>query len=201
MSNERELERRLAAIEKIFNITKIAIQGQDVADIESYYKESFLGYRLFHSEKGAIHMALNPDGVFDREGYYGQPNAVAKWITSATREVLELASGNGFNARYLAKRYPRVKFTGIDLVGAEVDFATKRTNGLDNLTFLQGNFHSLPFADSSFDLVYVIESICHATDMHQALSEAYRVLVPDGVFIVVDAWQTGIYDRKYSEVL
>jgi ubiquinone/menaquinone biosynthesis C-methylase UbiE len=195
MSNEQELKRRLTVIEKVFNIKEVAIHGQDVPDIERYYRESSLGYRYFHSNSGAIHMALNPDGVFDRKGYYGQPDAIAKFLTSTTQRVLELASGNGFNARYLAEKHPRVKFTGIDLVGAEVKFARRRACELNNLTFLCENFQNLSFTDSSFDLIYVIESICHATDMHKALSEAYRVLRPGGLFIVVDAWQTRIYSQ------
>lgn len=195
MSNEQELKRRLDAIGKIFNIKEVAIHGQDAHDIERYYRESSLGYRYFHSGQGAIHMALNPDGVFDRKGYYGQPDAVAKLITSTTKRVLELASGNGFNACYLAGNYPGVNFTGIDLVGIEVEFARRQIRGLGNLTFLCENFQSLPFADGSFDLIYVIESICHATDMQKALSEAYRVLRPGGVFLVADAWQTRIYSQ------
>lgn len=195
MIDEQELEERLAVIQEVFDIQRIESQGQDSSDIARYYTASSWGYRHFHSEQGAIHMALNPDGIFDREGYYGQPNAIAKWFTPMTREVLELASGNGFNVSFLADMFPRVQFTGIDLVKKEVKFARKRARTADNVAFLQGNFHNMPFGDCTFDLVYVIESICHATNMHQALAEAYRVLRADGVFIVVDAWQTGTYDR------
>jgi len=195
MSQDQELERRLATIREIFNTQKIMTHGQDFSDIEKYYRQSSWGYRFFHSEHGAIHMALNPDGVFAREGYYGQPNAVAKWFTPKTKKVLELASGNGFNTHYLAKRYPDIEFTGLDLVRSEVEFAKKRARGLHNLTFLRCNFQELPFDDNSFDLLYVVESICHATDMRRALSEAHRVLRTDGTLIVIDAWQTEIFDE------
>ena len=140
-------------------------------------------------------MALNPDGAFTQDGYYGQPNAVANWLTSNTEQVLELASGKGFNAQYLAGRFPGVELTGIDLTESQVRLARKRSREIGNVTFLQGNFEDLPFEDSSFDLVFVIESICHATDMRQALSEAYRVLRPKGTFIVIDAWRTNVFDR------
>ena len=195
MSDEQELQQRMAVIQKVFNTEKIATHGQDLFDIGQYYRESSWGYRFFHSGQGAIHMALNPEGTFDKEGYYGQPNAIAKWFTPKTGEVLELASGNGFNARFLARKFPEVQFTGIDLVRSEVDFAKRRAHGVANSKFFQGDFQELPFHDNAFDLVYVIESICHATDMHQALSEAHRVLRPDGVFIVFDAWQTEIFDQ------
>jgi len=190
MGDEPGIEQRMAVIQKVFNTERVSTHGQNLFDIEQYYKESSLGYRFFHSGQGAIHMALNPKGIFDREGYYGQPNAIAKRFTVKMKKVLELASGNGFNTRFLAGRFPEVQFTGIDLVRGEVDFARKRARRAANLNFFQGDFQKLPFDDNTFDLVYVIESICHATDMHQALSEAYRVLRPNGVFIVFDAWQT-----------
>jgi len=195
MGDEREIEKRMAAIQKVFNTERISTHGQDLFDIEQYYRESSLGYRLFHSEQGALHMALNPKGTFNREGYYGQPNAIAKWFKTATREVLELASGNGFNARFLARRFPEVQFTGIDLVRGGVEFAEKRAHRAANLKFIQGDFQKLPFGANDFDLVYVVESICHATNMHQALSEAHRVLRPGGVFIVIDAWQTKAFHQ------
>lgn len=195
MSDEQELKRRLGVIEKVFNTEKLATRGQDSSDIERYYKESSWGYRLFHSGQGAMHMAFNPDGVFDQKGYFGQADAIAKWFTSDTKEALELASGNGFNACYLAEGFPDIKFTGIDLVGSEVEFAGKRARGTDNLVFTQGNFQCLPFHDRTFDLVYVVESMCHATNMRQALNESYRVLRPSGLLIVIDAWQTETFDQ------
>jgi len=195
MIDEKELGQRLAMIERIFDTEKLTGRGQDAGDIAQYYRQSFWGYRLLHSEQGSIHMALNPDGVFDRQGYYGQPKAVASWFTASTKAVLELASGNGFNTRYLAATYPAIAFTGIDLVPSEVSFATKRAGKLHNLSYLQGNFQKLPFEDASFDLAYVVESLCHATDMHQALAEAQRVLRPGGLFIVVDAWQATVYNQ------
>jgi ubiquinone/menaquinone biosynthesis C-methylase UbiE len=195
MSDQQELERRLAVIARVFNVERIATRGQDSSEIERYYRASSWGYQILHSKQGAIHMALNPEGVFTRDGYYGQPDAVASWFASTTGQVLELASGNGFNACYLAAKFPRTELTGIDLTRSEVGVAKKRSREIGNATFLHGNFQHLPFEDNSFDLVYVIESICHATDMELALSEAYRVLRPKGVFIVIDAWQTAVVDQ------
>lgn len=195
MCDEQAIEQRMAVIQKVFDTEQISAHGKDLPDIEQYYRESSWGYRFFHSGQGAIHMALNPQGTFDREGYYGQPIAIAKWFTAKTKEVLELASGNGFNARFLAGRFPEVQFTGIELVRGEVAFAKTRARGVGNSKFFQGDFHKLPFDDNAFDLVYTIESICHATDMRQALSEAHRVLRPGGVFIVFDAWQTEIFHQ------
>lgn len=143
-------------------------------------------------------MALNPEGVFDRHGYLGQARKIISWLEPNMSAVLELACGNGFNIRHLAHEFPAIEFTGIDIVFKQLKFASKRS--LFNSRFIEANFQELPFNVSHFDLVYVIESLCHATDMSAALAEAYRVLRPKGVFIVIDAWRTRTFDELPDSV-
>ncbi|RPJ72513.1 MAG: class I SAM-dependent methyltransferase, partial [Alphaproteobacteria bacterium] len=58
----------------------------------------------------------------------------------------------------------------------------------------QGNFQDLQFQDKSFDLVFEVESICHATDMEKALSEAHRVIKPGGYFIAIDGFRSAGFE-------
>ena len=189
-----EFERRLRMIETVFSFKDLDRHGKDLADIIRYYRHSSLGYRFVHSESGAMHMALNPDGVFDETGYYGQANAVEALIDPQARRVLELASGKGFNSNYLAGRHPDMEFFGIDLVPSQVIAARKRANALPNVRYLTADFQFLPFSTSSLDAVFVVESLCHALDMPQALDEVARVLREEGIFIVVDAWRTSAFE-------
>ena len=59
---------------------------------------------------------------------------------------------------------------------------------LDNLRFKECNFEQLHFADNSFDVVFAIESLSHSQHIDKALSEAYRVLKPNGQLIVFDGF-------------
>ncbi len=146
-------------------------------------------------------MALNDDGKFNKEGYLGQAKIVQEYIHKASaRSVLELASGKGFNSSYLARRNPEVKFIGIDLTPEHVRYSQKNSAGITNLEFRQGNFQNLEFQDGSFDLVFEIESVCHATDMEKALSEAKRVLKPGGRFIVIDGFRSRDFDAYSNDV-
>ncbi len=54
-----------------------------------------------------------------------------------------------------------------------------REHGLRNVRFLFGRAEQVPFEDGSFDAVVGCLSL-HFTDAQQALSEAYRLLVPGG---------------------
>ncbi|MGI8594260.1 MAG: class I SAM-dependent methyltransferase, partial [Solirubrobacteraceae bacterium] len=165
------------------------------AEIACYYEQSRWAYRIFHSSDGAMHMALNPDGRFDKHGYYGQAREVERLIGPDTERVLELATGNGFNLRYLAQRHPHTSFTGVDLVARHVAAAQAKAKDARNLRFLVGDFHRLAFEAGSFDILFVVESLCHATDQEGALREAHRVLRSGGLLVVIDGWRTRRFSR------
>jgi SAM-dependent methyltransferase len=189
--NLDELRKYLAKIDKVFNVRKFIEQDIDFQDTAEYYRKSEAGYRFFHSANGSIHMALNHDGKFSREGYYGQAKIIQEYINrTGAKKVLELASGRGFNSAFLAKNNPQIQFVGIDLTPEHVAFAREHANGLANLEFHHGNFQDLPFQDGIFDLVFEVESICHALDMEQALLQTRRVLRKGGYFISIDGFRS-----------
>ncbi len=181
---QEEFAERLAALERVFDMHLLEGRGEEEGEIACYYEQSRWAYRIFHSNDGAMHLALNPDGVFDKAGYHGQAREVERLIGPATERVLELAAGKGFNLRYLAERHPRTSFTGVDLIARHVDMARTKTKDLENVRFVVGDFHRLEFEAESFDVAFVVESLCHATDLHRALHEARRVLRPGGLFVV-----------------
>lgn len=100
-------------------------------------------------------------------------------------EMLEVGSGRGGGAHYIARYLKPAKITGMDLAENAVKFARK-TFQEPNLDYVQGNAEALPFADDSFDVVINVES-CHAYgSVPNFLSEVRRVLRPNGVFVITD---------------
>lgn len=193
--NPDELKKYLNKVDKIFDITKFLQQDLAFDDVANYYRESSLGYHLFHSANGSIHMALNYDGKFDQDGYFGQARIVEEYISqTGAKKILELASGKGFNSTYLAKRYPDVEFIGIDLTPEHIEYSRKKSQGVKNLRFEHGNFQDLQFPDDTFDIVFEVESVCHATNMQKALSESGRVLKTNGRFIAIDGFRNPDFD-------
>ena len=186
----RELRRRVDRLEEVFDLSRLQGRGASKQEIQSYYEQSRLGYWFVHSKDGAMHMALNPDGTFDEAGYEGQVNLVADRLREEDRDLLELACGNGFNLNLLAQRFPERRFTGINLVESQVSRANKVLAERVNAHAQVGDFQDLALANASQDVVFVIESFCHATDLEQAFAEQRRVLRSGGSFIVVDAWRT-----------
>lgn len=101
------------------------------------------------------------------------------------KEVLEVGSGRGGGASYLAKTFNPAMYTGMDLAQGAVDLANK-TYSQPNLKFIQGSAESIPLPDNSIDIVMNVES-CHSYgSVPKFLSEVKRVLKPDGFLLLVD---------------
>jgi ubiquinone/menaquinone biosynthesis C-methylase UbiE len=189
----KELDRYLKKVNSIFPAKNIVCENIDGDSIVNYYRKSSALYKYIHSHAGAVHLALNYDGIFNKKGYYAQLNEIFDFINgSQIKNVLELGCGKGFNSIFMAKKMPAIKFSGIDITDNHLKIARSKSRYIENLNFSYGDFHRLDFEDSSFDLIFELESICHAHDSRQVLSEVYRVLKKGGQFIVYDGFrQTG----------
>jgi ubiquinone/menaquinone biosynthesis C-methylase UbiE len=98
--------------------------------------------------------------------------------------VLETSVGTGLNFRYLPAG---VKLSGLDL-SPEMLAACQgnlRRWGLDADLYL-GNAESLPFADSSYDVVFHVGGISFFNDKAKAICEMIRVAKPGSLLLIED---------------
>ncbi|MFY7920738.1 MAG: class I SAM-dependent methyltransferase [Chryseotalea sp.] len=101
------------------------------------------------------------------------------------KQVLEVGSGRGGGARYLAENFQPKQYIGLDLAQSAVDLANK-IHQLPNLKYIQGSAEKLPFPPASQDVVINVES-CHSYGRVDIfLSEVERVLKPGGYLLLVD---------------
>lgn len=100
--------------------------------------------------------------------------------------ALDVATGTGFTALALAPRVLSV--VALDLTPEMLQQGQRMADeaGLDNIEFVPGDVHGLPFADQKFDLVTVRRAPHHFQDVRRALREMHRVLKPSGRLGVVD---------------
>lgn len=200
--SQNQVSDYLETIKKIFKFNILIEESVDENTTVKYYEQSEYGYRIYHSDQGYIHMAINYDGVFNSDGYYEQARIVNKQIQEIqATNVLELGCGKGVNSIFLAGENPDVNFLGIDLTPLHISYALKKSQDLKNVRFAIGNFQALDFIeDQTFNIIFEVESICHATEMKMLLNEAYRILKPGGRFIVIDGFREKQFSQHSSEL-
>jgi ubiquinone/menaquinone biosynthesis C-methylase UbiE len=100
--------------------------------------------------------------------------------------VLDVATGAGHTALAFAPRVARV--TASDVTDAMLVEAKKlaKARGLVNFRTARARAEDLPFPDMSFDLVTCRLAAHHFENTGAFAEEAFRVLIPNGVFALVD---------------
>jgi ubiquinone/menaquinone biosynthesis C-methylase UbiE len=101
-------------------------------------------------------------------------------VSPAPERVLDLGTGTGEAALFLAREFPRASVRGIDFSRAMIE-AARRKVGLDpegRVAFKVADAAALPYPDGHFDLVVGV-------NMPPFFAETARVLSPGGHVIVV----------------
>lgn len=106
----------------------------------------------------------------------------------AGSRVLEAGCGVGAQTVTLAANSPDARITSIDISPVSLDRARQAVaaTGATNVTFQQADVFDLPFADASFDHVFVCFVLEHLDRPVEALRALRRVLVPGGTLTVIE---------------
>lgn len=119
-------------------------------------------------------------------------------------KVLDIAGGTGDIAIRIAKREPSAQVTVCDINQNMLDKGRDKAINSNQLNFnwVCANAESLPFEDSEFDYYTVAFGIRNFSDRKRALSEAYRVLKPNGQFVCLEFapmhYQNEIFTKFYD---
>lgn len=191
--------------------------GEIAEVIEAYYNSEEADKFYFHIWGGEdIHIGLYQkptDTIADASRR--TVAAMADEIVSpldGTRRVIDLGSGYGGPARYLAKRFG-CNVTCLNISGVENE-RNRRINqeqGFDRLVSVRyGSFQDIPTADESVDVVWSQDAILHSGDRDRVIAEVARVLKPGGELIFTDPMQIDncppnvlqpVYDRIHLDTL
>ncbi len=161
-------------------------------DIEQYYDLSQTHYkRVWNLQKSqSLHYGYWDSSTKNFHEALLNINKIlaAKAGIKKENKVLDAGCGIGGSSLWLAKNIG-CNVTGISISAKQVATANK-LSAEENLQtialFEQQDFTATKYPGESFDVVWAIESVCHATDKSKFIAEAYRLLKKGGRLIMGD---------------
>lgn len=165
------------------------------SDIADYYRKSGWLYKTFiYSSKSlGIHF-----GFWDKdtENYDQSILNQFREVVKTTKikkgmNVLDAGCGVGGGAIYIAKN-TGAHVWGVTITPEQIKEAKINAIKLgvqENCEFKLMDFTKTSFSNNSFDVVFGIESVCHAYPKAKFLKEMYRVMKPGGILYISDGYQ------------
>ncbi len=99
------------------------------------------------------------------------------------KKLLDVGCGDGAMAFELARQGATV--TALDADPSMIAAARLRAkNEATHVQFVEGNAETLPFGDSTFDVVVAVTVLCFVQDAEHAVKEIARVLRPGGRLVI-----------------
>jgi len=164
------------------------------ADIVRYYDTLELDYRYMWNlgRNVAMHFGYWDATTRGFTAALERENAVLAGLAGITRggRVLDAGCGIGGSAIYLARTHG-CRVTGVTLSAKQARTARRLAAraGVAGLTeFLCRDYQATGFAEASFNVVWALESVCHAPDLAALSREFFRVLTPGGRLVVADGF-------------
>ena len=134
---------------------------------------------------GGVRLALEPLDERDRlciQLYH----RVASAADLVGRDVLEVGSGRGGGASFVARYHRPHQLAAVDFSSQAVALCQRRHDAVANLQFAVGDAEKLPFPDAQFDAVINVESSHCYGHVERFFAEAARVLRSGGYFLYAD---------------
>lgn len=130
------------------------------------------------------------DATFGRLVRRRIARAISHMSIAPADRVLDLGIGTGVSLNY----YPqdRGQIVGVDLSSGMLREARKkvREQGRNNAVVFQADAMKLPFADNSFDHVFISHVISVVSDPFRLIQEAQRVSKPGSRIVIVNHFQS-----------
>lgn len=162
------------------------------SDIINYYNTTQNHYERWWNLKGtlALHYGIwNTNTHKFSQALINTNKTLMNYANiSANDKVLDAGCGIGGSSLYIAKT-TQAKVFGISLSEKQIAQAqiSAELKGLAKITeFGVMDYTKTKFTDESFDVIWAIESVCHANSKQDFINEAYRLLKKGGRLIMSD---------------
>lgn len=169
------------------DLVKTTKDYYDSTDADEFY------HRIWGGEDIHIGIYERPDeDIFTASARTVKKMTAMLPLLNAETKVLDIGSGYGGSARYLATQFGcTVTCLNLSEAENEKNRAKNKAKNLDEQIEVQaGNFEDMQFEDACFDVVWAQDAILHSGNKAQVFKEVERVLKPKGHFILTDPMQS-----------
>jgi ubiquinone/menaquinone biosynthesis C-methylase UbiE len=98
--------------------------------------------------------------------------------------IADIGCGRGTTTLTLASRFPRARIAAVDLSAALLTAARNRTGSLGRAAAIRADFHRLPLADQTCDLIVAAFCLYHSPDPASVIAEIARCLTGTGTAVI-----------------
>ncbi|MCL7418057.1 MAG: class I SAM-dependent methyltransferase [Halalkalicoccus sp.] len=139
------------------------------------------------------------DRGMEERHWHTAKHVLARMPVEAGETVFDLGTGSGYALRALRDTKGAGRGYGLD--GSPEMARNARSYTEDpSISFLIGDFDSLPLASDSVDHVFSMEAFYYASDPHRTLSELARILRPGGTFFcAVNYYEENVHSHEWQE--
>lgn len=117
-------------------------------------------------------------------------------IMSDNKKILDLGCGNGRTTIFLAKKFPKSKFIGIDFIQEMIEVANvdKQKEKLENVDFILDSATNLSLGGKfkeQFDIILTKRLLInlHGNLKNNAIQNIYKMLKKDGKYIMIECFK------------
>jgi len=169
----------------------------DTAAVTRYYSDTQFEYKLIWNwmlkSTPALHFGFYDEKATNHAQAIVRANEALAEFGGIPRgaRIVDAGCGLGQSTEWLANNLAAT-VTGITIVPKQVDAIKKRLqqHPVANVDFKVADYLHMPFDDSSVDVVWAFESVCHTAQKIDFYKEAFRVLKPKGKVVMAEYIRT-----------
>jgi SAM-dependent methyltransferase len=143
-------------------------------------------------------LAANPFPYPLTQGFFYREKMRAIHRIAPDRPLQNILEVGGGQSGLTALLYPQAQVTNLDF---NAQYAQAPCNQQSQVKFVCGDATDLPFSAASFDAITLFDLLEHIPDHQKAISEALRVLKPNGILLIStpnENWRFPYYDFMTS---
>ena len=170
---------------RLWKLARAETDGWALAEQDGVRLEARLRARRSEAQKFFAGAAAEWSRVRTEAYGAGFEYALLRALPSPGWTIADLGCGTGSFTIELARSGAHV--IGVDQSAAMLRLARKYMQEFDNVELRQASLEALPIPDRTCDVALLVLVLSYVAQVEPVLREAYRILVPGGRLLIIDA--------------